>query len=254
MRAAPAVLAAVLAVLAPASVRAGNSTGPTRTQTYHPGEPHTGQPGGAPGRTTGKTGTQSPFGLPPGSGSGPIAGGPLPSPYDQLSYVPPQCIPLLQTDWREFEYCMLMTIENQPNRLPSLASGTVETWGRSSTSYNCYAYAADRRHPGPWVGPRFNGRPHPGDVAIRSPQELFDFFTRQGWTAVPYTAAPPPPGEERVVLYARSGGYYEHAALVTAQGVFAKMGELGVFRFSSVDQMVGPAFGVPTKMFSKRFP
>jgi hypothetical protein len=33
----------------------------TRTQTIQPGEPNTTDPGGNPGRTTGRTGNQSPF-------------------------------------------------------------------------------------------------------------------------------------------------------------------------------------------------
>jgi hypothetical protein len=47
-------------VLMPWPVLAGNTTGTTRTQTYQPGEPFTGLPGGAPGRGTGL----GPFGLP----------------------------------------------------------------------------------------------------------------------------------------------------------------------------------------------
>jgi hypothetical protein len=245
-----AVIAAILAVVHPDPAVAGN----TRTQTYQPGEPYTGQPGGAPGRTSGRTGTQTPSGLPPAPGGSPATPARLPAPYDRLSYVPPQCLPELQNDWRQFELCLLMEIEHKATRLPDLDSGLIETWGRSNVSYNCYAFAVDRRNPTYWVGPRFNGIPRALDISIRNPQELFDFFTNRGWTPMPYTNAPPPPDEERVVLYARPGGYYEHGAVVTTNGVFAKMGELGVFRFSSVDQMIGPAFGSPTKMFFKRVP
>jgi hypothetical protein len=46
-------------------VLAGNTTGTTRTQTYQPGEPYTGLPGGAPGRGTGPTGRNQPGNLPP---------------------------------------------------------------------------------------------------------------------------------------------------------------------------------------------
>jgi len=233
----------------------------TRTQSIHQGEPWTNQPGGNPGRTTGRTGNQSPFGPQqqpqqqpawPGQSPAATATGPLPAPYDQLSYFPPQCRAFLQSDWRELENCLLVSIENKPNRLPGLTDGTLEAWGRSNPAFNCYAYAVDRQRPTGWVGPRFNGQARQGDIPIGSPQALFSFFTSRGWREIPYTEAPPPAGEERVVLYARAGGYYEHAAVVTAQGVFAKMGELGVFRFSSVHQMTGPAFGTPTKMFSRR--
>ena len=53
---------ALLLVLAlvPSSAWAGNTSGPTRTQTYQPGEPFTGLPGGAPGRGYGS----GPPGLP----------------------------------------------------------------------------------------------------------------------------------------------------------------------------------------------
>src|SRR5579863_9030508 len=67
---ASAVLAALL-VSAPASF--GQAAGApnhsngstTRTQTIQPGEPYTNAPGGNPGRTTGRTGNQSPFGNQP---------------------------------------------------------------------------------------------------------------------------------------------------------------------------------------------
>jgi hypothetical protein len=54
-------LALLLAlILAPSPARTGNTSGPTRTQTYQPGEPFTGLPGGAPGRGYGS----GPSGLP----------------------------------------------------------------------------------------------------------------------------------------------------------------------------------------------
>ncbi|MGE3933471.1 MAG: hypothetical protein AB7F67_09470, partial [Rhodospirillaceae bacterium] len=58
--AAPASVArAQDAVAAPAVQLAQNRT---RTQSIHEGEPWTNHPGGNPGRTTGRTGNQSPFG------------------------------------------------------------------------------------------------------------------------------------------------------------------------------------------------
>jgi hypothetical protein len=47
-------------IAAPGTASAGNTTGTTRTQTYQPGEPFTGLPGGAPGRGYGP----GPSGLP----------------------------------------------------------------------------------------------------------------------------------------------------------------------------------------------
>jgi hypothetical protein len=143
-------------------------------------------------------------------------------------------------------------MEEKPARLPDLQSGILEAWGRSNVSYNCYAFAVDRRNPTYWVGPRAKGFPkRAGDIPIASPDDLFDFYSGRGWKEIPLTDTPPSPGEERVVLYARPGGYYEHAAVWTSTAVFAKMGELGVFRFDSIDQMIGPAFGQPAKMFSR---
>lgn len=140
----------------------------------------------------------------------------LPVPYAQLSYVPPECLPLLNQDWREFERCILVTVEDKPHRLPSLQDGTLEVWGRSNVSYNCYAYAVNRQHPMHWVGPRFNGQPRPGDIPISSPEDLFAFFENRGWQEMPLDLKnPPQPGDERVVLYARDGVYYEHAAVWT---------------------------------------
>jgi hypothetical protein len=43
-------LALLVGSFVPSPVPAGNTTGTTRTQTYQPGEPYTGLPGGAPGR------------------------------------------------------------------------------------------------------------------------------------------------------------------------------------------------------------
>jgi hypothetical protein len=51
------VAAVLAALLLPAGAGAQ-----TRTQTWQPGEPVTGQPGGSSGRTSGRTGNQSPFG------------------------------------------------------------------------------------------------------------------------------------------------------------------------------------------------
>jgi hypothetical protein len=49
-----------VSLLAPPPALGGNTTGTTRTQTYQPGEPYTGLPGGSPGRGYGT----SPSGLP----------------------------------------------------------------------------------------------------------------------------------------------------------------------------------------------
>ncbi|MGB7951198.1 MAG: hypothetical protein WCH75_26250 [Candidatus Binatia bacterium] len=174
-----------------------------------------------------------------------------PAPYNQLSASPPEtCRPYLEEDWREFEKCLLLAVELKPNRLPSLTSGQLEAWGRSNPGYNCYAYAAAPYDPGRvWVGPR-QGPSRPADIPIPSPQALITFLTSKGWQEMTTpTRVPPSRGEERVVFFANSAGGYEHAAFWDERGILAKMGELGVFRFSSLDQMVGPAYGRPTQMF-----
>lgn len=68
------------------------------------------------------------------------------------------------------------------------------------------------------------------------------------------TLSPLAPGEDRAVLYATRGpqGFmYQHAAVWTNKGVYAKMGELGVFRFDSINQMTGGDFGQVVKMFKR---
>jgi hypothetical protein len=174
-----------------------------------------------------------------------------PAPYNQLSGPPPEaCRPYLEEDWRAFEKCLLLAVELKPNRLPNLNNGQLEAWGRSNPGYNCYAYAAGPHDPGrAWVGPR-EGQARPTDIPIPSPQALMAFLREKGWQEMTtITRVPPSRGEERVVLYKNNAGGYEHAAFWNEQGIFAKMGELGVFRFSSLDQMVGPAFGRPMQMF-----
>jgi hypothetical protein len=52
-------------VLVPTPLLAGNTTGTTRTQTYQPGEPFTGLPGGAPGRGYGTSPYGTPYGVVP---------------------------------------------------------------------------------------------------------------------------------------------------------------------------------------------
>jgi hypothetical protein len=70
-------------ILVPSPAWAGNSSGPTRTQTYQPGEPFTGLPGGAPGRGYGSGPSGTPYGVGP-SGT-PYGVGPsgVPSVYCQ---------------------------------------------------------------------------------------------------------------------------------------------------------------------------
>lgn len=174
-----------------------------------------------------------------------------PSPYNKLSTPPPkECRPYLKKDWQEFEKCLLLTVEHNLNRLPNLLEGKLEAWGRSDPSYNCYAFAANPYDPKKvWAGPRV-GDPHEGDTPIETSEQLLKFFEDTGWEEIPLIKfRPPVGGEERVVLFQNDQGEYTHAAFWDQRGILAKMGEYGVFRFSSLDQMTGPAFGRPVKMY-----
>lgn len=181
----------------------------------------------------------------------------LPKPYSELSpgaqAAARTCFQKVNDpvkDWRIIELCILKTVDYDTNKLPNLFNGNVVAWGGSDPSYNCYAYAIPTT-PLEWIGNRVNG---PGDVSLRGDRDLFSLFTNQGWTDIPVTLSPLAPGEDRAVLYATRGpqGFmYQHAAVWTNKGVYAKMGELGVFRFDSINQMTGGDFGQVVKMFKR---
>lgn len=181
-----------------------------------------------------------------------------PAPYDKLSGAPPeQCRPYLEQDWREFEKCLLLAVELKPGRLPNLNKGRLEAWGKSNAGYNCYAYAATPYDPAKvWVGPRSANGPRPGDYSITSFDQLMGHLKSNGWQEVDPAVmkdivdrnVTPRRGEERVVIYRDRYEGPQHAAFWDERGILAKMGEFGVFRFSSLDQMVGPAYGRPTIM------
>jgi hypothetical protein len=51
------------------------------------------------------------------------------------------------------------------------------------------------------------------------------------------------------VFYLTSNGFTNHVAVWTSRGVYAKMGQLGLFRFDNLKQMEGPGyFGQPSIM------
>jgi hypothetical protein len=182
----------------------------------------------------------------------------LPKPYADLSpgsqQAATQCfqgVPDPYTNWQAVEWCILKTDEFDTGRLPNLMGGSFQALAPSSPIYNCYAYAIPE-NPLHWVGPRAGTPPQPGDIPVKSPNQLFNLFTSAGWTEIPVTRSPPSAGEQRAVLYATAGNNFQHAALWTSQGITAKMGELAVFRFQSLDQMTGGGFGQITKMFTRR--
>lgn len=187
----------------------------------------------------------------------------LPRPYSELSLpaqqAARQCLQKISDptrDWRAVELCIIRILEVEPGRLPNFFKGSVTTWGRSNVSYNCYAYAINPDQPGPWIGPRAPGDPaRPGDIHIQTPQDFLQQFTSHGFTEIKVTQAPLAPGEERAVIYYNSTPPYPigytHAALWTSTGVYAKIGELGVFRFDNINQMTGGSYGQIVKMFRR---
>ena len=92
-------------------------------------------------------------------------------------------------------------------------------------------------------------------VTIKGDLDLVRLFGAHGWQlpAKPWpkpgeAALAPKPGQVFAVLYgAKQGDGFSltHAALWTSDGVYAKMGQLGTFKFQNVAQMSGGAFGNP---------
>jgi len=141
-------------------------------------------------------------------------------------------------------------------RLPRLLAVQVEAVGPADPSFNCYGYAADADDPPGWVGgdgPREIPAGAAGFVIkVSDYGGMVGFYDHHGWTPLRGVTGPaavsrypaPRPGEERVVLYVKDGKF-KHAALWTSHGVYAKMGDLGTFRFDSLNQMAGGFFGEP---------
>jgi hypothetical protein len=75
-------------------------------------------------------------------------------------------------------------------------------------------------------------------------------YASYGWYPVS-TTQPHVPSTGLVAIY-ENGNVPEHAALVTISGVFAKMGHLGTYQFSNVNQMAGGGFGQPALWLAKK--
>jgi hypothetical protein len=76
-------------------------------------------------------------------------------------------------------------------------------------------------------------------------------FVDHGWRQLSSRpTGPPPQGTQYAVIYVDSGGY-EHGALWLDTGVYAKMGELGIFQFSNLDQMSDGIYGKPQIYFER---
>ncbi len=137
--------------------------------------------------------------------------------------------------------------------MPRLKRGKYEAWGRSNRGYNCYAYAVSPYDPSKtWFGARV------GEPASASYRDFVAFIEGMGWRRADVgtadrilnSTANPTGGEERVIIFRNPAGSPEHAALWDARGILAKMGEYGVFRFESLDQMAGPLFGRPAEVYT----
>lgn len=175
-----------------------------------------------------------------------------PEPYKSLSHPPPEeCRPYL-SDWTKFEKCLLEKA-HYPLDLPRLRRGKYEAWGQSNRGYNCYSYAVNAYDPTKsWVGTRKI------DNSEMSYRQFINVIEGKGWiradnrTAdrILNSSANPIGGEERVIIFQTPDGSPQHAAMWDARGIFAKMGEFGVFRFESIDQMVGPLYGRPVQVYT----
>jgi hypothetical protein len=155
----------------------------------------------------------------------------------------------------------LLDHESPPNgnQLPNL--GTPTPIGPPTTAYNCYAYAATQTNPQApgWVwGGNAGEKLPPGGLSapntpVYTPQGLLNFFAKYGWYQIATgTAQPPVPPSGLVVIYATAPNQFQHAALVTPNGVFAKMGQLATFEFSDVNQMAGGQFGQPAVWLAQK--
>lgn len=151
--------------------------------------------------------------------------------------------------------------------LPRLRRGSIVAVGKSTICFNCFGYAADQRNPPGWVdngGPVQKGAEKMGArgiTAAATQEELFKFYDEHGWgppiyfTQVTSDGQQPKPGELWIVLYATKGTTSwapQHAAIWTADAVYAKMGEFGTFRFDSLDQMTGGKFGEPWVVLKRK--
>jgi hypothetical protein len=138
--------------------------------------------------------------------------------------------------------------------------------GPPTPLYNCYAYAAANQNiplanqlGWVWSGNPSDGLPPDGAVIKTSakdnpkyPNGLQSVFENNGWYPVARGSAQPHvPLTGLVVIYGNAAGY-QHAALVTPSGVFAKMGELGTYEFSRVSQLTGGTFGQPAVWLAKK--
>ncbi len=133
-------------------------------------------------------------------------------------------------------------LDNNANQLGNLQNGTLTPIGPPTADFNCFAYAANQSNPTApglgWVNPpTFN--------------QLMSIYNSFGWYLYSTTEPSQVPSTGLVVIYENAQTSPTHAALVTTSGVFAKMGHLGTYKFSDINQMAGGGFGQPALWLAK---
>jgi hypothetical protein len=175
----------------------------------------------------------------------------LPYPYNTLGNdVPPgatmsasaaalQC-GATHSPWQAVERCILITMYKDKGMPNLLTPGTtVQAVGLSTRNFNCYAFACNPDNPGNWLLPKTR-------------EELIKKFTDNGWKQLKSApTGPPPHGTQYAAIYENDSGGFEHASVWFDSGVYAKMGSLGIFQFSTFDQIGGGVYGTPTIFFQR---
>jgi hypothetical protein len=165
--------------------------------------------------------------------------------------------------WRWGEMNPDPTVEqflvNNQDGMPNVLEGNITTLGPQDPNFNCIAYAATygtNLNPGPNPGAGLDdfgwitdpGMQNVPKVAYiyQSYSDLLNYLgSNYGWKVDPF-APWIMSSDTYLVLFTNASGGITHAAIWTPDGVYAKMGKDGTFRFDSLDQMAGPLYGEPT--------
>ncbi len=129
--------------------------------------------------------------------------------------------------------------------LPNLLNGSVTEIGSDSDQYNCYGYSMDPNDPTSvgWVADNATAPSDATKIQAVTDKGLVALYQKYGWHVIATGSTMPTGVSGSMVALYLNNGQFTHAALVTNGGVFAKMGRLGLFRFSSVTQMTGGSYG-----------
>jgi len=133
-------------------------------------------------------------------------------------------------------------LDHNNSHLQNLNTGELVPIGPPTSSFDCFAYAANPSNPlAPGLG-WVTGLPFSG---------MMNLYGKYGWYPVANGSTPPYVPRSGLVVIYEVGRTPTHAALVTTRGVFAKMGHLGTYKFSNVNQMAGGTFGQPAVWLAK---